>query len=157
MRSSVHAAASPSSPTSLKAPNALATLGGMFTDERVLLLHVVAQFYAATSLLLGRWLYVGAPEDKIKEAIGVANGALCVCLVGLALLLQRPRERSRLYFGVISQYHAGVSFLQLQHPLAEMPWWAAPVFHGVLAFWFGARALRRSSARGQNAQACTRS
>ena len=114
----------------------------MFSDERVLLLHVFVQFYAATSLLLGRWLYPGAPEDKLKEAIGVGNGALCVCLVGFALLLQRPRERSRLYFGVISQYHTCVSVLQLQHPLVELPWWAAPVFHGLLAYWFAARALR---------------
>ena len=112
-------------------------------EEAVLLLHVVAQVYAAITLLFGHLLY-DAPAEKLESARSIGNGALCVALVGFALLLQQPHRRHGLYFGVIAQYHAGVTFLNLRHPLMDMPWWAAPGFHGVLFLWFAARAFRRT-------------
>ncbi len=112
-----------------------------------LLLHVLAELCAASVLLVRPEVFVDGATFVHQESLrGVGNGALSIGLVGAALLCTREDGSNfrRLAYAVISQYHVGVVYLQIRHPLADTPVWLAPAFHGFLLLCF----LRRVCLRG---------
>ena len=114
-----------------------------------LLLHVLAELCAASVLLINPEIFVDGATFVHQESLrGVGNGALSIGLVGAALLCTREDGSAlrRLAYGVVAQYHTGVVYLQIRHPLTDTPVWLAPAFHGFLLLCF----LRRVCLPGNN-------
>ena len=114
-------------------------------DDVALGAHVIAEVIAGVILLIQPQLFAPNMDGKNHEEAlrGIGNGAFCVGVIGLALLRQQDREkRPQWAFATMALYHAGVVALQLRHPLLGVPYWIAPLFHGLLLARFVQAALR---------------
>ena len=120
-----------------------------FLDDLALWFHVIAELIAGSILIFQPLLFAPAPDgiDHVEALRGIGNGAFCIGVLGVCLLVKEKEERPRFAFGVIGLYHFGVVVLQLRHPLLGVPYWLAPGFHGLLLLQFMRAAM---SARGSH-------
>lgn len=109
-------------------------------ENWILAVHVVAELIAGLILCFAPYLFNSTGSDSQLETMrNIGNGAICVGLLGAALLSLIKSNRPNIFFGVIAQYHVGVVILQLRVPLEGVPIWPALLFHGGLAIWFTQR------------------
>lgn len=83
----------------------------------------------------------GAAVHKLARPFGLA--ALCLAALGWLTLRWPHSAAVRIAATVLSGYHGGIALLQIVQPMAGLPIWLAPLFHGLLALGFG-RAARRA-------------
>ena len=118
-------------------------------DELALGAHVLAELIAGTILLVQPLLFAPSPDGvNHEEALrGIGNGAFCIGVVGACVLREKREKRPQWAFAAMALYHANVVVLQLRHPLLGVPYWLAPLFHGLLLARFVEVALRTKKER----------
>jgi hypothetical protein len=124
----------------------------------VLVLHALTELSVA--VLMGFTPSVFFPTGglelhELARSFGVGAGAVGV--LSVLLLKWRDGDAGLIGFLTLASYQAGILVNQLRYPMASVPAWVPPLFHGcfVLAFlWLAvsARAARRVASRPENRQ-----
>lgn len=112
----------------------------------VLLAHALVELAVAGMMWVAPAAF-GLPTDPTTAALArsFGVGAGSVGLLSLLLLRWGRGTAAVAGFLTLAAYQAGIFVTQLISPMAGMPVWVAPVFHGAFVVAFAALAHRASS------------